>query len=248
VAARAQYERWGIPWKRGAIFIGPPGNGKTMCIKALIRHLGLPCLYVQSFVAPRVPEQVCIRDVFERARRTAPCVMVLEDIDSLVTPTARSFFLNELDGFATNTGLVTIASTNHPDRLDPAIVDRPSRFDRKYHFDLPAEPERRRYIGMWSERLAPELRPDDASLATLAAETESFSFAYQKELFAAALMRFASDGGASDGGVARVLSEELAALREQMQTHAVVPDVGTGAVPEGMDPWLLEMRRRGGHY
>ncbi|MDQ3037398.1 MAG: ATP-binding protein [Myxococcota bacterium] len=245
VAAREQYERWGIPWKRGAILIGPPGNGKTMCIKALIRHLALPCLYVQSFVAPRVPEQVCIRDVFDRARRTAPCVMVLEDIDSLVTPTSRSFFLNELDGFASNTGLITIASTNHPDRLDPAIVDRPSRFDRKYHFELPAEPERHRYIALWSARLSPELRPDDATLSSLAAATESFSFAYLKELFASALMRFASDGPSDGGGVARALSEEVVVLRAQMQTHAIVPEVGAGAVPEGGDPWQMQMRHRG---
>jgi len=49
---------------------------------------------------------------------------------------------NELDGFETNTGVVILATTNHPDRLDPAILDRPSRFDRKYYFDLPAEAER----------------------------------------------------------------------------------------------------------
>jgi SpoVK/Ycf46/Vps4 family AAA+-type ATPase len=69
----------------------------------------------------------------------------MEDIDSMVTDKIRSLFLNELDGFATNVGVVVLATTNHPERLDPAILDRPSRFDRKYYFELPAEAERRAY-------------------------------------------------------------------------------------------------------
>jgi ATP-dependent 26S proteasome regulatory subunit len=63
----------------------------------------------------------------------------------------RTNFLNELDGFAANIGIVTLATTNHPERLDPAILDRPSRFDRKYPFDLPEQPERHAYIVMWNK-------------------------------------------------------------------------------------------------
>jgi SpoVK/Ycf46/Vps4 family AAA+-type ATPase len=81
---------------------------------------------------------------------TAPCVMVLEDIDSMIDDENRSFFLNELDGFENNTGLVVLATTNHPDRLDPAILNRPSRFDRKYYFDLPAAAERLAYVAAWN--------------------------------------------------------------------------------------------------
>ncbi len=225
--AREQYERWGIPWKRGALFLGPPGNGKTLCIRALVRHMGLPCLYVQSLVAPHQPPESAIRDVFERARRSQPCVMVLEDLDALVRPEARSYFLNEMDGFASNTGLVTIASTNHPERLDPAILDRPSRFDRKYHFELPGEPERRRYVELWNAKLTPELRLDAESVARVAAQTDAFSFAYLKELFAAALMRFASEPGG--GALADTLDAEAEALRAQMQTSDVL---GVATPPE----------------
>lgn len=223
VAARADFARWGVPWKRGAIFVGPPGNGKTMAIRTLAKHLAMPCLYVQTFVAPRSTEQASIQAVFQRARRTAPCLMVLEDLDSLVTPDARSFFLNELDGFAANEGILTIASTNHPDRLDPAIVDRPSRFDRKYHFDLPAEAERRRYAATWNRRLPEVLRLDDTALDGIAATTEEFSFAYMKELFAASLMRVAS-GTADLPHLLDALREETGALRQQMKTTNVVPE------------------------
>ena len=69
--------------------------------------------------------------VFAKARAEAPCVLILEDLDSLINDGNRSFFLNQLDGLEDNDGLLVIGSTNHYDRLDPAITKRPSRFDRK---------------------------------------------------------------------------------------------------------------------
>lgn len=69
--------------------------------------------------------------VFGKARAEAPCVLILEDLDSLINDKNRSFFLNQLDGLENNDGLLVIGSTNHYDRLDPAITKRPSRFDRK---------------------------------------------------------------------------------------------------------------------
>ena len=69
--------------------------------------------------------------VFEKARAEAPCVLILEDLDSLINDNNRSFFLNQLDGLENNDGLLVIGSTNHYERLDPAITKRPSRFDRK---------------------------------------------------------------------------------------------------------------------
>lgn len=70
-------------------------------------------------------------DVFEKARQMAPCVVILEDLDSLINDGNRSFFLNQMDGLEGNDGLLVIGSTNHFDRLDPALSGRPSRFDRK---------------------------------------------------------------------------------------------------------------------
>ena len=70
-------------------------------------------------------------DVFDKAREMAPCLLVLEDLDSLINDRNRSFFLNQLDGIEGNDGLLVLTTTNHPERLDPALSDRPSRFDRK---------------------------------------------------------------------------------------------------------------------
>jgi hypothetical protein len=192
-ASRELYEQHHIPWKRGVLLIGPPGNGKTHAVKAILNHLGRPCLYVKSF-ANRYGEQYGIQQVFARARKTGGCVIVLEDLDSLISNSNRSFFLNEMDGFAWNTGVAVLATTNHPDKLDPALLHRPSRFDRKYYFELPALSERLAYIACWNETLADGLRLDRRGMQTIADKTKDFSFAYLKELFVSAMMQWISDG------------------------------------------------------
>jgi transitional endoplasmic reticulum ATPase len=76
-------------------------------------------------------EEVAINQVFEKARAESPCLLILEDLDSLINDANRSFFLNQLDGLENNDGLLVIGTTNHFEWLDPAITKRPSRFDRK---------------------------------------------------------------------------------------------------------------------
>ena len=120
--------------------------------------------------------------VFERARKLRPCVLVLEDLDSLVKNDNRSFFLNQLDGFERNHGLIVLATTNYPDRIDQGIVDRPSRFDRKYHFNLPSASERHTFLASWQQRLADRTQWQADQIATVAAATDGYSFAYLKEL------------------------------------------------------------------
>lgn len=217
LAARETYTHYGVPWKRGIIFIGPPGNGKTHMVKALINRLDHPCLYVKSFKSRYDTEQASIRAVFERARAVAPCLLVLEDLDTLVTDDNRAFFLNELDGFATNDGIVIIATTNHPEDLDPAIMDRPSRFDRKYHFNLPANTQRRAYLAMWNEQLQPELRLSDEGLVQVARATHNFSYAYLKELVLSAMMGWIAHR--REGSMDQVMVEQAALLRSQMATR-----------------------------
>jgi len=233
-SARDTYEEYGVPWKRGVLLVGPPGNGKTHAVKALVNALGQPCLYVKSFRS-QGPDEFSIRAVFDRARMTTPCILVLEDLDSLVTPGNRSFFLNELDGFAGNTGILTLATTNHPERLDPAIVDRPSRFDRKYPFDLPAVEERRAYIIQWNGSLQPALRLSDSAIAVIAARTDDFSFAYLKELFISSMMRWISTRRHEHGAMDEVMGGQVDVLRAQMvsaiMSYEVQPADESGAFP-----------------
>ncbi len=213
-AARSTYEMYGIPWKRGILLVGPPGNGKTHTVKAIINALDQPCLYVKSFNAEYRTDEDNIRQVFERARRSAPCILVFEDLDALLTSQNRSFFLNELDGFAANTGIVALATTNHPERLDPAILDRPSRFDRKYSFDLPELAEREAYIEMWNASLQPAIRLSNASTHRLSELSEGFSFAYLKELFLSSMMRWVSR--TQEGTMEETMIGQVNTLRDQM--------------------------------
>lgn len=212
---RGDYERLGLPWRRGALFIGPPGNGKTQCLRALARELALPTLYVQSLKTRYDSEEAMIARIFSRARQLQPCLLIFEDLDALITASNRSVFLNQMDGFERNVGLMVVGTTNHPERLDPSLLDRPSRFDRKYHFALPSAALRARYIEVWRLKVAGRVAVSDQVAAELVAGTEGFSFAYLQELFVSALMRIAGGNGRD---IDKNLRDCLEVLREQMQT------------------------------
>jgi AAA+ superfamily predicted ATPase len=209
--SRDVYERYGIPWKRGALFIGPPGNGKTHTLKALINKLAMPCIYVRGFESHEE-----LAEVFKRARMIAPCVVVFEDLDSMVTKENRSFFLNELDGFRSNTGVVVLASTNHPEKLDAAILERPSRFDRKYYFQLPAETERRAYIEKWNQELQSDMQMSKAVATGLVGKTEGFSFAYLKELVVSSMIQWISSS--EPRSMDKIMLAQVNALSAQMNS------------------------------
>ena len=141
------YAEQGLSWKRGVILHGPPGNGKTQTIRALINESKASTIYVRSFWSYRMPPEASIKRIYQRARDIAPCVVVMEDIDSLVTPNMRSYFLNELDGMRNLNGVMTIVTTNHLEKLDVAIRNRPSRFDVKIEFEDPDAEMRAVYLG-----------------------------------------------------------------------------------------------------
>lgn len=198
---RDLYRKAKIPWKRGVIFHGVPGVGKTLFIKTLMRSLAertpsVPTLYVKSLDACAGPKW-SIREIFKKARRAAPCLLVLEDLDSLVGEHTRSYFLNEVDGLGSNDGILMIGSTNHLDRLDPAVTKRPSRFDRKYLFSVPTEAERLAYCHYWRRKYvdSEDLEFPEEVCEVVAKVTEGFTFAYLKELFVSSLILLVGGGG-----------------------------------------------------
>ena len=197
--SRDQYLRHRVPWKRGLIFYGPPGNGKTVSIKATMKTLydrkePIPTLYVKSLASFAGPE-FSINQIFARARQEAPCYLVFEDLDSLVTDRVRSFFLNAVDGLGENDGILMIGSTNHLDRLDPGIAKRPSRFDRKYLFDDPDEEQREKYCQYWQKKLndVDEVEFPDILVNPIANLMNGFSFAYMQEAFVSTLLKIVND-------------------------------------------------------
>lgn len=219
-----RYRRLGIAWRRGALLIGPPGNGKTHCVRALVKELDIASLYVQSLSHHYYTAEQMWQQVFERARGLRPCVLVLEDLDSLVNDENRSFFLNQIDGFEQNHGLIILATTNHPDRIDSAIMERPSRFDRKYHFNLPSIEERSAYLENWQRSLSSETGWQTDQILVVAEATDGFSFAYLKELVISSVMSWMRS---STESFAKVLLTQSTILKQQMKTET------TQASPSG---------------
>ncbi|KAH8880535.1 P-loop containing nucleoside triphosphate hydrolase protein [Thozetella sp. PMI_491] len=230
------YASLNVPWKRGVILHGFPGNGKTISIKALINSLAarpdpIPSLYVKAFDSCNGPKW-SIRSVFEHARSMSPCLLIFEDLDSMVEAKVRSYFLNEVDGLESNEGILMIGSTNHLNKLDPAISKRPSRFDRKYHFKLPDEPERAAYCQWWAKKFvgSDTLALPDELCEYIAKLTPGFSFAYLKELFVTSLLAVArganvgseetdaessNEDAASSGGLSEAVVVERVEAQEK---------------------------------
>jgi AAA+ superfamily predicted ATPase len=225
------YESHGIPWKRGIIMAGPPGNGKTHMIKALINHFGINALYVRSFSGGHASEFQHISDIFERARSSTPALLIFEDLDTLVSPQNRSYLLNEMDGFSLNSGILTIATANDPARLDPALLNRPSRFDRRYEFSNPETLERAKYLQFFTSHLDESLKLSEDQASQLAEQTDGFSYAYLKELVLSSMMSWISGGRESD--FKDVLANNIAALQSQIR----IDPQPTPVKPEPSENW-----------
>ncbi|OAL34645.1 hypothetical protein AYO20_06062 [Fonsecaea nubica] len=236
--SREEYTHLGVPWKRGVIFYGPPGNGKTISIKATMHTLysrepAVPTLYVKSLVGFAPPEY-SIEAIFQKARQEAPCYLVFEDLDSLVTDQVRSFFLNAVDGLSQNDGIFMVGSTNHLDRLDPGIAKRPSRFDRKYLFGNPNLAQRVQYCHFWQKKLRDnkDLEFPDEICTAAAKITADFSFAYIQEAFISALLEIArekdGDDHSGEDGVVVVSSSSARddALAEDLREQWELLDIG----------------------
>jgi hypothetical protein len=199
-SSRDVYESLGITWKRGILLLGPPGNGKTESIKALLHETKHNVLYVKTISTPWGPEYG-VRKVFDHARKQSPCILVLEDLDSMVAGKVKSFFLNELDGLAQNSGILTIASTNHPEDIDDAILNRPSRFDTKLTYSLPTSNLRKAFAVKWIRKIRlldsqviTTFEMGEEELAdSIADKTDRWSFAFLKELFVSFLLAVAHD-------------------------------------------------------
>lgn len=238
VANRDAYHAMGFSWRRGVLLVGPPGTGKTMIGRAAAAALPaeMSLLYVRDLREHEKKE--AIRSIFRRARQVAPCLLLLEDLDGLISDENRSVFLNEMDGFASNEGVLVIASSNHPHKIDEALLKRPSRFDRVFHVGLPAAAERAEFCrrtllrGTLAGRLSPDLDVE-ALAGRLAAKTEGFTPAYLKEALIAAALQRAQDAGATvlDAAYAEAVlaqADELKKSLKKLKDPAVLAEMTAG--------------------
>ena len=150
---------------KGVLLIGPPGTGKTLLAKAIAGESGVPFLsiaaseFVELFVGVGASR---VRDLFEKAKEKSPCIIFIDEIDSIGRQRGSGIgggndereqtlnqLLTELDGFADNSGVIVIAATNRPDVLDSALL-RPGRFDRKIEVMLPDLDGRKKILSVHS--------------------------------------------------------------------------------------------------
>ena len=172
---------------RGVLLVGPPGTGKTLLAKAIAGEAEVPFYsisgseFVEMFVGVGAAR---VRDLFEQAKRNAPCIVFMDEIDAVGRHRGAGLggghdereqtlnqILSEMDGFDTNTNIIVVAATNRPDVLDPALL-RPGRFDRHIVVDLPDINGRKAILEIHAKDkpLAKE-----ANLETIAKETPGFT-------------------------------------------------------------------------
>lgn len=176
----ADYKKMGLSYKRGVLLYGPQGSGKTSVIKTLIHDLVAMGGIVIDFRDPRHDIQ-CIQ-FFRKAEPTRPLMIVMEDIDAMLTAGGEqqeSHILNMLDGVNQIEHVVFLATTNHPEKLEERITDRPSRFDRVIPVDLPEDADREFYLKHLIEKFGVKEKVD---LGKWVKETHNLSVAHLKEL------------------------------------------------------------------
>lgn len=137
------YRDLDLPYKRGIILYGDPGNGKSAMIRQLIRSVHDVSKII---INPGIRNVTYILSSLMKALDGKKAIIIIEDIDSLINDRNRSEFLNILDGVDIKSGVLFIGTTNYPERLDPAIMNRAGRFDRTYKIDNPTKDTRKAYF------------------------------------------------------------------------------------------------------
>ncbi|MDB5263558.1 MAG: peptidase, partial [Adhaeribacter sp.] len=173
---------------KGALLVGPPGTGKTLLAKAVAGEADVPFFslsgsdFVEMFVGVGAAR---VRDLFKQAKAKAPCIIFIDEIDAIGRSRSRgqvqggnderentlNSLLVEMDGFATDSGVIILAATNRPDTLDAALL-RPGRFDRQISIDKPD------LIGrteIFKVHLGPLALSEDVDAKKLSAQTPGFA-------------------------------------------------------------------------
>ncbi len=231
---------------RGILMYGPPGTGKTMLAKAVATESEANFISVKGpeFLSKWVGEsEKAVRETFRKARQAAPCVIFMDEIDSItsergtgsdsnVTERVISQLLTEMDGLTALNDVVVIAATNRPDIIDPALL-RPGRFDKSIYIGIPDKESRKKILEIHTKNkpLAESVNLDD-----LAAQTEGYTgadiSAVCNEAVMTAVRKLVASGNPTDDDIAackvemedftRALEKIGPKVRDELRSYASV--------------------------
>ena len=179
-----KYQEIGASMPKGALLVGPPGTGKTLLAKAVAGEANVPFFsisgseFVEMFVGAGAAK---VRDLFKQANEKAPCIVFIDEIDTIGKKRDGGGFsgndereqtlnqlLTEMDGFSSNNGVLILAATNRPESLDPALP-RPGRFDRRVPVELPDLNGRIAILKVHAQKVKLGDNVDFAAIARMAA-------------------------------------------------------------------------------
>jgi hypothetical protein len=181
----AWFRKRRLPFRRGYLLYGPPGNGKTSVVRVLAAHPS-----IRAFSLDFSNEELrndALTELFVAASHWAPSLIILEDLERLYgnedegqnrTRITLQHLLNCLDGLGSKDGTIVLATANHPGRLDPAILRRPGRFDRVVPFQPPTVELRGEYLSRLTDGLL-----DGDAVCSAAKLADGFSFAQLREAY-----------------------------------------------------------------
>jgi SpoVK/Ycf46/Vps4 family AAA+-type ATPase len=186
---KAVYSKNKIPFKRGLIFTGVPGTGKTLTGKVLMKESDATFLWVTAGdLGDKYTEaSKTAKNLFNMAKELSPCILFIEDVDDFLEKNgAIDAVKTQMDGIDGLDGIVTILCTNFPEKLPLALVDRPSRFDDVIVFSLPDLDLRLGILNQVSEDM--EIVNRDVILKELASKTKGLTGSHLKEILVYALL------------------------------------------------------------
>ena len=201
-----KYAEIGASLPKGALLVGPPGTGKTLLAKAVAGEANVPFFsisgseFVEMFVGMGA---VKVRDLFKQANEKAPCIVFIDEIDTIGKKRDGQFaggndereqtlnqLLTEMDGFDSSKGVVILAATNRPDSLDPALL-RPGRFDRRIPVELPDLKGREEILKVHARKIKIS---DDVNFSDIAKAAPGASGADLANIVNEAALRAVRDG------------------------------------------------------
>lgn len=196
---------------RGLLFVGPPGTGKTRIGKIMMNDLDdSTFIWVSSRDFARLSPVQALKLSFDLARKLAPSILFMEDIDMWLKEYAIDLLKTEMDGIKENKGMITILTSNNPETLPDALLDRPGRFHDVLEFGLPDAELRAKMIIKWAGKIGQKV------LDEIVEQTKDYSGAHMKELVEFAQMIVEDDEIKIDEALLKSL-DKLKRQRELVQ-------------------------------